>query len=203
MLEHEKKLWKQGIKMIAGIDEVGRGCLCGDVVAACVMLKANEHIEGINDSKKLTPKRREELFEIIQKKAMVIGIGKVDAKTIDEINIKQATRLAMKMAVYSMKIRPEILLIDAEKIDTDIEQISLIKGDTISQSIAAASIIAKVTRDRMCEAWDLHYPEYGIKQHKGYGTKLHIEMLHENGPSQIHRRTFLSNIVQQSMFDNI
>ncbi len=203
MLEHEERLWKQGIKLIAGIDEVGRGCLCGDVLAACVILKENEYIEGVNDSKKLTPKKREELFEIIQEKAIAIGVGKIDSKIIDEINIKQATRLAMRMAVDSMDIRPEILLIDAEEIDTDLPQISLIRGDAISQSIAAASIIAKVTRDRMCEKWDLEYPGYGIKQHKGYGTKLHIEMLQKNGPSLIHRRTFLSNILQHSIFDNI
>lgn len=202
MLTHEKRLWKNGIELIAGIDEVGRGCLCGDVVAACVILKKNEKINGVNDSKKLTPKKREELFAVIQEKAIIIGIGVVDAKTIDQINIKQATRLAMKKAVINcLKVKPEMLLIDAEKIEIDIPQLSLIKGDEISQTIAAASIIAKITRDRMCEKWDSEYPNYGIKQHKGYATKLHIERIQENGPSEIHRRTFLGNIIQQSLFD--
>ncbi|OEG00380.1 ribonuclease HII [Vulcanibacillus modesticaldus] len=203
MLSNEKELWSKGIKLIAGIDEVGRGALFGDVVAACVILPPNLEIEGINDSKKLTPKKREELFEVINKEALSIGIGRVEAQIIDEINIKQATLQAMKQAVTTMKVRPEMLLIDAEKINMDIPQISLIKGDSISQSIAAASIIAKVTRDRLCEEWDVLYPEYGLKKHKGYATKLHQEMIKKHGPTPLHRKSFLGNILQQSLFDSI
>lgn len=203
MLTHEKNLWDKGYKLIAGIDEVGRGCLFGDVVAASVILKPNVVIEGINDSKKLTASKREELFEIIYQNAIAIGIGKIDATKIDEINIKQASRLAMLHAVNDMKIKPDYLLIDAEKIDVDLPQMSIIKGDATSQSIAAASIIAKVTRDRMCELWDKEYPNYGIKQHKGYATKLHREMIKLYGPTILHRQSFLGNIMQQDLFDMI
>jgi len=201
MLKHEKAFWGKGIKWIAGIDEVGRGCLFGDVVAASVILPANLRIDGIDDSKKLTPKKREALYTEIREKAVAIGIGKIDAQQIDQINIKQAARLAMKNAVLSMKVKPDMLFIDAEKIDLAIPQLSLIKGDAISQSIAAASIIAKVTRDRLCIAWDQAYPEYGIKQHKGYATKLHREMIKLHGPTPLHRKTFLGNILQESLFD--
>lgn len=203
MLSHEKKLWSKGIELVAGIDEVGRGCLFGDVVAASVVLKPNFINNEINDSKKLSQKKREELYDIIQENAVAIGIGSVDAKKIDEINIKQAARLAMKHAVLNMKIQPETLLIDAEKIDMELPQISLIKGDAISQSIAAASIIAKVTRDRLCEDWGSLYPQYGIKQHKGYATKLHREMIKLHGPSPLHRQTFLGNIIQKSLFESV
>ncbi len=201
MLFHEKELWAQGIYLIAGIDEVGRGCLFGDVVAASVILKPQAVIEGINDSKKLSAKKREELFKVIKDQALAIGVGKVGSEKIDEINIKQASRLAMKQAVLSMKMSPEILLIDAEKIDLIIPQLSLIKGDEISQSIAAASIVAKVIRDKLCEGWDRDYPNYGIKQHKGYATKLHREMIKLHGPTSLHRKSFLGNILQQNLFD--
>ncbi|MFV9509885.1 ribonuclease HII [Tepidibacillus sp. LV47] len=200
MLTQERELWQRGIRYIAGIDEVGRGCLFGDVVAASVILPVDLEIEGINDSKKLTPKKREELYQIIQEKAVAIGISRVDVETIDKINIKQAARLAMKNAVLQMAVQPEMLLIDAEEIDLDIPQISLIKGDAISQSIAAASIIAKVTRDRLCEEWDQLYPQYGIKQHKGYATKLHREMIQFYGPTPLHRKSFLTNILQPTLF---
>lgn len=195
MLTYENELWSKGMKLIAGIDEVGRGCLCGDVVAACVILRPYDKIEGINDSKKLSPKKREELYEIIEDKALAIGIGRVNAKVIDEINIKQATRIAMLYALNALELEPEYLLIDAERIDSNIEQMSIIKGDSLSQSIAAASIIAKVTRDRDCEKWDELYPKYGIKQHKGYGTKVHREMLQKYGATEIHRQTFLGKIL--------
>lgn len=198
MLTYEKKIWGEGINYIAGIDEVGRGCLCGDVVAACVILKPYDKIEGVNDSKKLSPKKRDELYDIIMEKALAVGIGKIDSKVIDEINIKQATRLAMKQAVESLELKPEILLIDAEQIESSIKQISIIKGDSKSQSIAAASIIAKVTRDRDCEKWDNLYPEYNIRQHKGYGTKAHREMLKKYGASKIHRNTFLGKILGEN-----
>lgn len=203
MLTHERELWAKGITLIAGIDEVGRGCLFGDVVAASVILNPNIHIEGINDSKKLSPNKREELYQVIQEKALAIGVGRIDANKIDEINIKQASRLAMRQAVASMSKSPQFLLIDAEKIDVNIPQMSIIKGDQLSQSIAAASIIAKVTRDRLCEKWDQEYPQYGIKQHKGYATRLHREMIKLHGPSSLHRQSFLGNIMQQDIFDLI
>ncbi|TCS79207.1 RNase HII [Tepidibacillus fermentans] len=200
MLTHEREIWQRGIKYIAGIDEVGRGCLFGDVVAASVILPVDLVIEEIDDSKKLTPKKREELFHLIQEKSIAIGIGRVDVEIIEKINIKQAARLAMKKAVLSMPVEPEMLLIDAEKIDLTIPQRSIIKGDATSQTIAAASIIAKVTRDRLCEEWDQLYPQYGIKQHKGYATKLHREMIQLYGPTPLHRRSFLDNILQPTLF---
>lgn len=201
MLTYEGELWYKGIKLVAGIDEVGRGCLFGDVVAASVILKPHVQIEGIDDSKKLTPKKREELYDIIHKNSIAVGIGIVGADIIDEINIKQASRLAMKQAVESMITQPEHLLIDAERIEMNLPQTAIIKGDSLSQSIAAASIIAKVTRDRMCDKWDEVYPHYGIKQHKGYATKLHREMIQQHGASPLHRRSFLGNILQGTLFD--
>lgn len=203
MLTYEEELWYRGIKLIAGIDEVGRGCLFGDVVAASVILKPHVRIEGINDSKKLSPKKREELYDIIYENSIAIGIGRIDADIIDKINIKQATRFAMKQAVDAMNIKPDHLLIDAERIELDLPQTAIIKGDSLSQSIAAASIIAKVTRDRMCAVWDYQYPDYGIKQHKGYGTKQHREMIIRHGPTPLHRKSFLGNILQESILDYI
>ncbi|MDP5273420.1 ribonuclease HII [Chengkuizengella axinellae] len=202
MINFEKKYWQQNKHHIAGIDEVGRGCLLGDVVAAAVILPIDLEIEGINDSKKLSPKKREACFEIIMDKALAVGIGRVDSETIDDINIKQATRLAMEQAVEKLKISPDYLFIDAEKINSPIPQLSIIKGDQLSQSIAAASIVAKVTRDRLCLQWDLQYPQYDIAKHKGYGTKLHREHITNYGPCPLHRRTFLKNIinVQQTLF---
>jgi len=201
MLANEREYWSKGIKYIAGIDEVGRGCLFGDVVAACVILPPGLEIEGINDSKKLTPKKRDILYEVINEKAIAVGVGRIDSKIVDEINIKQAARLAMKQALQVMSTEPELLFIDAETVDTNIPQQSFIKGDAISQSIAAASIIAKVTRDRLCLEWDKQFPLYGIKQHKGYATKLHREMLKLHGPTPLHRQTFLGNVLQESLFD--
>lgn len=202
MLEYEKELWGKGIRLIAGIDEVGRGCLFGDVVAAAVVLPEGLVIEGVDDSKKLSEKRREALFDIISEQALSIGIGYADAATVDRINIKQAARLAMKQALDKLDIQPEYLLVDAEKVDTPLPQLAVIHGDALSQSIAAASIIAKVTRDRMCLGWDLTYPEYGISIHKGYATKQHRQALEIYGPSPLHRRSFLSKILaqQQELF---
>jgi ribonuclease HII len=202
MLEHEKELWEQGHRRIAGIDEVGRGCLFGDVVAAAVILPEGLVIEGINDSKKLSEKKREELYSVIMELALAVGIGYADAKTVDRINIKQAARLAMKRALELLPEEPDYLLVDAEKVDCPLPQMAIIHGDALSQSIAAASIIAKVTRDRMCLQWDLTYPEYGIAVHKGYATKQHREALEAVGPSALHRRSFLGKIlnIQQELF---
>lgn len=202
MLRYEQELWERKLEYIAGIDEVGRGCLFGDVVAAAVILPKGLVIEGINDSKKLSEKKRDELYEVIQNEALSIGVGKVEASMIDKINIKQAARLAMKYAVEQLSTQPDYLLIDAEKIESKLPQLSIIKGDQLSQSIAAASIVAKVERDRMCLQWDLQYPEYAIAIHKGYATKVHREKIIEYGATPLHRKSFLSNIinVQQELF---
>lgn len=194
LLLYEREYWTRYVH-IAGIDEVGRGCLFGDVVAAAVILPEGLVIEGIDDSKKLSAKKRDTLYDLIIDQALAVGVGQVDAETIDRINIKQAARLAMKMALEQLTVRPQFLLVDAEKVDCDIPQRAIIKGDANSQSIAAASIVAKVTRDRLCEgAWDTAYPEYGIAIHKGYATKLHREQISINGPTPLHRRSFLKNI---------
>lgn len=200
MLEWEQKYWEQGHMLIAGIDEVGRGCLFGDVVAAAVILPKDIVLEGVNDSKKLTEKKRELLYEEITSKAVAWAVARVDAATIDQVNIKQAARMAMKQAVDSLSIAPDALLIDAEKIASDLPQEALVKGDARSQSIAAASIIAKVTRDRLCAGeWEEQYPDYGIAVHKGYGTKAHYAKLDELGPTPMHRKSFLRKWEEQQM----
>lgn len=203
MLQFEQKLWDNQTQHIAGIDEVGRGCLFGDVVAAAVILPNGLIIDGINDSKKLSEKKRDQLYDIIMQHALSIGVGRIDCLTVDRINIKQAARLAMKQALEHLTIQPDYLLVDAEKVDSPIPQQAIIHGDALSQSIAAASIIAKVTRDRMCMEWDKQYPFYGIAIHKGYATKLHRERILELGPCPMHRLTFLKKLfhVQQELFD--
>jgi len=195
LLEHEVQLWAQGLTYIAGVDEVGRGCLLGDVVAAAVILPQGLIIDGVNDSKKLSEKKREQLYDQIMDQAVAIGIGVVDVATIERINIKAASRLAMKLAVEQLEMKPDYLLVDAEQIDLPLPQMGIIHGDALSQSIAAASIIAKVTRDRMCLQWDLEYPAYGIALHKGYGTKFHREQIVQLGPTKLHRMSFLSRIL--------
>jgi ribonuclease HII len=202
MLEFERGLWARGIERIAGVDEVGRGCLFGDVVAAAVILPPGLVIPEIDDSKKLSEKKREALYDIIMEKAVAVGIGSADAATIDRINIKQAARLVMKEAVLQLDPPPEHLLIDAERIDLPIPQEAIIKGDALSQSVAAASIIAKVTRDRRCLQWDLEYPQYELAVHKGYATAKHRERLLEYGPSPLHRKSFLKTlqVVQEKLF---
>ncbi|CAN7518985.1 ribonuclease HII [Paenibacillus sp. LjRoot56] len=197
MLEHEKDIWKQGFTAIAGIDEVGRGCLFGDVVAAAVILPRGHVLEGVNDSKKLSEKKRELLFDQIMNEAISVGVGIVSVDDIEVLNIKQASRLAMKQAVEKLDQVPDYLLVDAENVDMDLPQSAIIHGDALSQSIAAASIIAKVTRDRMCAEWDELYPEYGIAVHKGYATKHHREMLLRYGPTLLHRKLFIRKIMAQ------
>lgn len=181
---------------ICGIDEVGRGPLAGPVVAAAVILPRDSRILYINDSKKLTPKRREELFQVIQEEAVAIGIGSADQNRIDEINILQATYEAMRKAVAELSVQPSLLLVDAVHIPgLDIPQVRIIKGDAKSQSIAAASVIAKVTRDRLMEAYDPLFPEYHFASNKGYGTAAHIEALKKNGACTLHRRTFIGKFL--------
>ena len=190
MLKFERELYKKGYALIGGIDEVGRGPLIGPVVASCVILPKNFYHEDIKDSKKLTEKKREELYDVIIENAIGIGIGIIDSKRIDEINIYEATKEAMLMAINNLKIKPEYLLIDAMKLNTDIPYEAIIKGDAKSESIAAASIIAKVTRDRMLIELDEKYPMYNFKKNKGYGTKEHIEAINKYGVLESHRRSF-------------
>lgn len=197
-IKYEKELWNLSYRAVAGIDEAGRGPLAGPVVAACVILPTDVSIDGIYDSKKLSPKRREAVFEQIQKFALGIGIGYVDNETIDEINILNATKWAMKTAIETCSIEPDYLLLDAVELsNVNIPQRSIIKGDSLSQSIAAASIIAKVTRDREMEKMHRLYPEYGFDRHKGYGTKQHIEAIKVHGLSPIHRISFSQKFVQR------
>lgn len=202
MIEIEKDLNDKGYNLIACIDEVGRGCLAGDVVACAVIMPIDSRIPGVRDSKKLTPKKREELYDRIREEAIAIGLGQVGPKEIDKINIRESTRLAMKMAVENLKdkngnsVIPDYLLIDAEKVPVNLPQTSIIKGDDKVYGIACASIIAKVYRDRLCEKWGQIYKGYKIEKNKGYGTKEHREALKELGPTPIHRITFLKNILE-------
>lgn len=191
----EKEYINKGYAFVAGVDEAGRGPLAGDVYAACVILDENNLPEGLDDSKKLTPKKRETLFDEIKEKAVCFSIGTASASEIDEINILQATFLAMKRAVQGMKIKPSLLLIDGNREPkTGIPEITVIKGDAKSKSIAAASILAKVARDRYMLELSEKYPEYAFEKHKGYGTKLHYEKIKQFGISEIHRKSFLKNL---------
>ena len=189
---YEKELNNKGIVYIAGVDEVGRGPLVGPVVTSCVVLPKDYFLDGLTDSKKLTKKQREKFFDIIQKDALGIGIGIKSEKVIDEINIYEATKLAMIDAINECrkKCKIEHILIDAMKLDIDIPSTSIIKGDLKSITISAASVIAKVTRDRMMEELDQKYPMYGFKDNAGYGTKKHIEAIKEYGIIEEHRKTF-------------
>lgn len=194
MLEYEKRYSSYGA--ICGVDEVGRGPLAGPVVAGAVILPPDARILYINDSKKLTQKRREELYEEIMEKAVAVGIGIVSWERIDEINILQATYEAMREAVGKLSVKPDCLLNDAVTIPGIlVPQVPIIKGDSKSQSIAAASIIAKVYRDRMMEEYANIYPEYDFASNKGYGTAVHLEALRKYGPCKLHRKTFITNIV--------
>lgn len=191
MLEYENELYKEGITLIAGVDEVGRGPLVGPVVTAAVILPQGYHNEYIKDSKKLSEKKRCELFDIIMKDAICVSIGIKDNKVIDKENIYQATKLAMYEAINNLKIKPEYVLIDAMKLeDLSIPSKSIVKGDAKSESIAAASIIAKVTRDNMMYELDKKFPEYGFKHHKGYPTKAHLDAIKKYGVLDNYRFTF-------------
>ncbi|MFC4320200.1 ribonuclease HII [Litchfieldia salsa] len=190
MSQYEQNLYNKGISYIAGIDEVGRGPLAGPVVAAAVILPKNFFLPGLDDSKKISEQKREELFQQITSQAVTFGIGIIDAKKIDEVNIYQATKLAMKQAILKLSIKPEHLLIDAMEIQVDIPQTSIIKGDSKSYSIAAGSIIAKVTRDRLMRRVAIDYPQYGFEKHMGYGTGMHFNALNTFGVTEYHRRSY-------------
>lgn len=191
----ENEYREKGFDIICGVDEAGRGPLAGPVYAAAVILPSDCVIEGLNDSKKLTEKKREALFDEIKEKALAYGIASADEKEIDEINILNATFLAMKRAIDSLSVRPDLALIDGnQKPHTDIEEVTVIKGDAKSMSIAAASVLAKVGRDRFMLEMAEKYPQYEFARHKGYGTKLHYEKIAQYGVCDIHRRTFLKKI---------
>jgi len=192
--EHEAS--RQGYQLIAGIDEAGRGSLAGPVVAAAVILPPGLMIDGVNDSKKLTPRRREALYQVIHQHALATGIGVVGNEDIDRINILRATIMAMEMAVKNLKIPPDYLLIDAVSLsDSRIPHRPIIKGDMLSVSIASASIVAKVTRDRLMTEEHSLFPQYNFMTHKGYGTRDHVSRLRLYGPSIIHRKSFLKRLL--------
>ena len=199
MLEYEKERLLAGDKLIAGVDEVGRGPLAGPVVTACVIMPLDEEnlIFGVNDSKKLSEKTRERLNDEILKKAIAVKISSTDEKVIDEINILNATKLAMKDCVENISVRPDCVLIDAVKLDLDVPVIPIIKGDVKSYTIACASIVAKVYRDRLMKEYAKTYPEYDFEANKGYGTKKHIEALKTYGATPVHRKTFIGHFVDE------
>lgn len=196
--EEENKLYaNENIKYICGIDEAGRGPLAGPVVVGAVIMPKDSFIEGVNDSKKISEKKREKIYEQIIEEAISYSVGIVDQNKIDEINILNATKLGLKIAVEGLKTRPDVIMVDAlNNIDTcGIPYISVVKGDAKNYCIAAASIIAKVTRDRIMRQWDEVYPIYGFAKHKGYGTAEHIRIIKENGPCLLHRKTFIKNFI--------
>lgn len=190
MLAYEKELYAQGIQLIAGVDEVGRGPLAGPVVAAAVILPENCKIPGLNDSKKIPKSKHQAIYQAVLDQALSVGIGVKDNRVIDQVNIYEATKLAMLEAIQELDQQPQHLLIDAMKLDLPISQTSIIKGDANSLSIAAASVVAKVTRDQMMAAYDQEYPGYDFGQNAGYGTTKHLEGLEKHGVTPIHRRSF-------------
>jgi ribonuclease HII len=195
LLVYEKKYYSEGARYIAGIDEVGRGALAGPVLACAVILPKEARIPGINDSKKLSEKKREKLAKIIKECAIVYSIGIIDAATIDEINILNATRRAMISAIKDLSEKPDMLLIDAVNLLIDIKQCSIVKGDALSMSIAAASIVAKTARDDMMRKYHAIYDRYGFDKNKGYGTPQHIAAIQKHGLCPIHRSTFTRKFV--------
>lgn len=190
LYQYERELIKKGITLIAGVDEVGRGPLVGPVVTSAVILPVNYQLDGLNDSKKLTPKKRDKFYDIIMHDAVAVSVGMKDAQIIDEVNIYEATKLAMMDAINNLEIKPEHVLIDAMPLDISIPHTSIIKGDAKSLSIAAASVIAKVTRDRMLDELDKKYPMYNYKKNKGYPTKEHIEAINKYGIIDGYRKTY-------------
>lgn len=194
---YEKEAAENGYSIICGVDEAGRGPLAGPVFAAAVILKMEDNIQGLDDSKKISEKKREQMFDEIKKRAVDYGIAYATEEEIEELNILNATFLAMKRAIDSLKMKPQIALIDGNRLprDLSIPAKAIVKGDSLSASIAAASILAKVSRDRLMRKISETYPEYGFEKHKGYGTKMHIEALIKYGPCKIHRKSFLNKIL--------
>lgn len=204
LLKYEKELYEKNISLIAGVDEVGRGPLVGPVVAAAVILPKNYELFGLTDSKKLSEKKRDAFYEILQTDAIAIGIGVISAKIIDEVNIYEASKLAMKEALSNLKIKPEYVLIDAMPLDLDVDSTSIIHGDALSLSIAAASVIAKVTRDKMMYDLDKIHPEYGFAKHKGYPTKQHLQAIKKYGVLDNYRFSYkpVKNVVEEKSLVN-
>ena len=203
-LRYEKNAWASGAAMVAGVDEVGRGSLFGPVVAAAVILDRGYRIRGLRDSKLLLPESRELLAPRIREHALAWAVAAVDAARIDQINIYQASRLAMRDAVTRLQPSADHLLIDAVRLDCELPQLAIIHGDALSASIAAASILAKVERDRMMSEWDKVFPEYGLASHKGYSTPQHLAALLEYGPTPLHRQSFApvwNNPAEQDVFE--
>ena len=194
-LEIENNCIEKGYKLIAGVDEAGRGPLAGPVVSACVIMPLDDIIEGVDDSKKLSEKKRDFLFDKIVEKAIAYKISVVSEKVIDEINILNATKMSMKECIEGMEIKPDIVLVDAVKLEMEVPCVPIIHGDALSYSIAAASILAKVSRDRIMQEYDKVYPQYLFAKHKGYGTKMHIEAIKEHGSCEIHRKTFITRFI--------
>lgn len=195
MFEYERQMQQAGYKLIAGIDEAGRGPLAGPVVVASVIMPLDNPIEGVNDSKKLSAKKRDILYDKIIEQALDFHVAVVSAQTIDEINILNATKQGMLECIESLK-QVDCVLIDAVKLNVDVKTVSIVHGDALSYSIAAASIVAKVTRDRLMQDYDKQYPHYDFAKHKGYGTAEHIRLLKEHGPCPIHRRSFIGHFIE-------
>lgn len=194
-LKYELECLANGYKYIAGVDEVGRGPLAGPVVCAAVIMPIDDLIEGIDDSKKLSEKKRNLLSDAIKEKAICYNIAEVSPEVIDEINILEATKLCMKNALEGLSVKPDVALVDALKLDIDIPVVNIIKGDYLSYNIGAASIIAKVYRDNLMVEYAKKYPEYAFDKHKGYGTKVHIDAIKQCGPCEIHRKSFIKKFV--------
>ena len=194
-LKYELECLVKGYKYIAGVDEVGRGPLAGPVVCAAVIMPLDKLIEGIDDSKKVSEKKRNKLSDLIKENAICYNIAEVSPKVIDEINILEATKLCMKKALEGLKIKPDVALVDALTLDTDIPIVNIIKGDYLSYNIGAASIIAKVYRDNLMVELANKYPQYAFEKHKGYGSAVHIQAIKEHGPCEIHRKSFIKKFV--------
>jgi len=193
LFEYDKNI---GLPLVAGVDEAGRGPLAGPVVCACCIMPLDEYVDGINDSKKVSEKKREILFEIIKEKAISYCVSVIPPEVIDDINILNATKKGMIDSVNGLSVRPDLVLVDAVKLDCVLPQRAIIKGDATSYNIAAASILAKVTRDRIMRELDIQYPEYGFAKHKGYGTKAHIDAIKSIGICPQHRKTFVKNFIE-------
>ncbi len=196
LMKYENELLAKGYKYICGVDEVGRGPLAGPVCVCAVIMPLDDLIQGVNDSKKVSKAKREKLFVEIKEKAIAYKCVLYDNNKIDEVNILNATKQAMKEAILSLDVKPDIVLIDAVKLDIPYESMPIIHGDAISYSIGAASILAKVTRDTLMEEYAKQYPEYDFEHNMGYGTKKHIEALKQYGPTPIHRQTFIQNFIK-------
>ena len=203
LLQFEKELYKKGYKLIAGVDEAGRGPLVGPVVAGAVILPENYTLNGLTDSKKLSEKKRELFYDIIMRDAISVGVGIVDNKKIEEINILEASRLAMNIALDNLKVKPEYILTDAMKLNRDVPVKDIIHGDALSLNIAAGSVIAKVTRDRLMKEFDKLHPEYEFAKHKGYPTKKHIELIKKYGILDEYRKTYkpIKSLIEGSSID--